>query len=136
MHRPAFVETAHLSAAFIQIFSLRVGHVVKPVVLDVDAAHFSVLDTAQVVYLEERDGRRADAGCAGQCATPKSTGFQVSELGDGGYRLEFYSRADTPGYGKLYVQEIDQFGNIVREFKQTLGPNGPLETKWVHGSPQ
>lgn len=45
------------------------------------------------------------------------------------------SSAHNPGYGKLYVQEIDAAGNVIEEFKNTLGPNGLIETKWVHGGP-
>ena len=49
-----FVPTAKLKPAFIQIFPLLGSHVVKPVVLDVDAAHFRVLNTAQVIEPEKR----------------------------------------------------------------------------------
>jgi hypothetical protein len=49
--------------------------------------------------------------------------------------LQFFSPADNPGYGKLYVQEIDRSGDILREFKTTIGPDGLGETKWVHGGP-
>lgn len=68
-------------------------------------------------------------------ATSKSQDFKATELGNGGYRLEFFSSANNPGYGKLYVQEIDQAGAVVREFKNTMGPDGLIETKWVHGGP-
>ena len=68
-------------------------------------------------------------------ATSKSTNFQMTALENGGYRFQFFSPANNPGYGKLYVQEVDQAGRVVREYKNTLGPNGLIETKWVHGKP-
>ena len=68
-------------------------------------------------------------------ATAKSTNFRATDL-DGGQRLEFFSPANTPGYGKRYVQEIDAEGNVVREWKEILGPHGLVETKWVHGGPR
>jgi len=60
---------------------------------------------------------------------------QAQELSGGGYRLQFFSPANNPGYGKLYVQEIDSAGNVISEFKNTMGPDGLIETKWVHGGP-
>ena len=69
-------------------------------------------------------------------ATSKSRDFKATEIGDGGYKLEFFSPANNPGYGKQYVQEVDRLGNVIREFKNTLGPDGLIETKWVHGGPQ
>jgi hypothetical protein len=68
-------------------------------------------------------------------ATSKSQDFRATELEHGGYRFEFFSPANNPGYGKLYVQEIDRSGAVVREFKNTMGPHGLIETKWVHGGP-
>lgn len=44
--------------------------------------------------------------------------------------------ANNIGYGKVYVQEIDSSGNIIREFKETIGPNGLIETKWIAGGPK
>jgi hypothetical protein len=32
-------------------------------------------------------------------------------------------------------QEIGPAGEILREFKETLGPAGIIETKWIHGAP-
>jgi hypothetical protein len=68
-------------------------------------------------------------------ATLKSQDFAAIGLPDGGYRLQFFSPANTPGYGKLYVQEVDNIGQVLREYKQTMGPEGLIETKWVHGGP-
>jgi hypothetical protein len=86
-----------------------------------------------------REGLSGDAGTAAnrffRDATSKSIDFQAQELGNGGYRLQFFSPANNPGYGKLYVQEIDAAGNVIKEFKNTLGPDGLIETKWVHGGP-
>jgi hypothetical protein len=47
--------------------------------------------------------------------------------------MQFFSPANNPGYGKLYVQEIDSSGNVVREYKDTIGPDGVIERKWIHG---
>ena len=52
---------------------------------------------------------------------------------NGAKRLEFFSPARNAGYGKLYVQEIDASGNVTREFKDTMGPDGLVQRKWVHG---
>lgn len=86
-----------------------------------------------------REGLTGDAGTAAnrffRDATSKSIDFQAQELSNGGYRLQFFSPANNPGYGKLYVQEIDAVGNVIKEFKYTLGPDGLIETKWVHGGP-
>ncbi len=66
-------------------------------------------------------------------ATAKSINFKATPLPGSGYRLEFFSPANNPGYGKRYVQDIDAQGVRIREFKETLGPNGVIETKWVFG---
>ena len=68
-------------------------------------------------------------------ATSKSTGFKITELEEGARLLEFFSPARNPGYGKRYAQVIDEFGRVIREFKETIGPNGIIEVKWVHGGP-
>jgi len=67
-------------------------------------------------------------------AAKNSQDFKVTDLEGGGKRMEFFSPARNEGYGKRYVQEIDGQGNIIREYKETLGPNGLIETKWVHGA--
>lgn len=86
-----------------------------------------------------REGLPGDLAAAGnrffRGATSKSQDFKATGLPDGGYRLEFFSPANNPGYGKLYVQEIDRTGQVLREYKNTMGPDGLIETKWVHGGP-
>lgn len=86
-----------------------------------------------------RQGLDGDLGTAAnrffRDATSKSQDFQAQQLSGGGYRLQFFSPANNPGYGKHYVQEIDSAGNIISEFKNTMGPDGLIETKWVHGGP-
>lgn len=42
---------------------------------------------------------------------------------------------NNPGYGKLYVQEIDSTGRILSWYKNTLGPSGLIETKVVPYGP-
>lgn len=68
-------------------------------------------------------------------ATSKSTNFQATELAGGGQRFEFFSPANNPGYGKLYVQEVDAQGNVVQEYKDALGSEGLIERKFVHRGP-
>jgi len=87
------------------------------------------------------EARRALTGDAGDAAnrffrdaTTKSQDFKITSL-DQGYKFEFFSPANNPGYGKRYVQEVDPLGNVIREYKETWGPDGLIETKWVHGDP-
>lgn len=68
-------------------------------------------------------------------ATGKSKNFKVTELHGKGKRLEFFSPAENAGYGKRYVQEIDSKGNIMKHYKETIGPKGLIETKWLQGRP-
>lgn len=86
--------------------------------------------------------RRALAGEQGRApnrffraATSKSIDFKATPLSGGRLRLEFLSPANNPGYGKRYVQEIDQFGNIRRWYQETWGPEGQVNTKWLMGGP-
>jgi len=66
-------------------------------------------------------------------ATAKSTDFRISELSAGLRRLEFFSPANNAGYGKRYVQEVDAFGRVVREYKETISPSGVIDVKWIRG---
>jgi hypothetical protein len=68
-------------------------------------------------------------------AAKNARDFRISDLPEGGKRFEFFLPARNAGYGKLYVQEVDNAGRVVREFKNTMGPNGLIETKWLHGGP-
>jgi hypothetical protein len=93
-------------------------------------------------FLDRASARQAFAGDLRSAAnrffrgaTGKSTGFRIIDLEDGTFRFAFFSPARMRGYGKLYVQEIDQSGNVLREYKETWGPDGVLETKWIHGGP-
>jgi RHS repeat-associated protein len=82
-----------------------------------------------------REGLPGDLAAVGnrffRGATSKSQDFQAIGLPGGGYRLQFFSPANNPGYGKLYVQEIDRGGNIVSRYKDTIGPDGFIERKMV-----
>jgi hypothetical protein len=96
-----------------------------------------------VVYADRVSARNALSGDLREAsnrffrkATSKSIDFRVTELGDGGFRMEFFSPADNPGYGKLYVEAIDKGGAVVSRFKDTLGPNGLIERKWMIGGPK
>lgn len=97
---------------------------------------------ATTTYADRASARGALAGGQRQAAnrffrsaTSKSTDFRVTKLSRGRYRLEFFSPARNLGYGKHYVQEIGPAGEILREYKETLGPAGIIETKWIHGAP-
>ncbi len=68
-------------------------------------------------------------------ATSKSGNFKATDLEGGGKRLEFFSPANNPGFGKRYVQDIDVNAAVIQEFKETYGPDGLLETKWITGGP-
>ncbi len=69
-------------------------------------------------------------------ATGKTTKFEFEALAEGGYRLSFYSPARTPGWGKLYVQVLDEFGGVIMEYKDIVDPAGLLFLrKWLHGGP-
>jgi hypothetical protein len=93
-------------------------------------------------YQDRAAARQALSGAQRQAAnrffkgaTGKSVNFRSTELPNGGQRLEFFSPADTPGYGKLYVQEIDADGVTIRRYKDTMGPEGLIERKWIVGGP-
>jgi hypothetical protein len=64
-------------------------------------------------------------------ATGKSTAFRIETLEGGGHRLSFFSPANNAGYGKLYVGEFDASGLPIRRYKDTLGPEGLIERKWI-----
>ena len=68
-------------------------------------------------------------------AAKNAQDFRITDIAGGGKRFEFFSPAKNPGYGKRYIQEVDNTGAIVRELKDTLGPEGLIETKWIHGGP-
>ena len=68
-------------------------------------------------------------------ATAKCTDFKVTHLPDR-VRLEYFAPARNAGYGKRYIQELDNAGRVICEYKETWGPNGLIETKWVHGAPE
>jgi hypothetical protein len=98
---------------------------------------------ASTTYPDKASARRALTGPRGEAAnrffrgaTAKSRDFGITDLGNGGCRLEFFSPANNPGYGKRYVQVVGPAGEIIREYKETLGPRGLIETKWVHGGPE
>ena len=64
-------------------------------------------------------------------ATTKCEDFAAEPLPGGGYRMRFFAPANNPGYGKLYVQEIDSSGTVISDYKDTVGPQGLIERKWV-----
>lgn len=68
-------------------------------------------------------------------ATSKCRDFRITQLSDGRYRMEFFAPANNPGYGKFYVQIIDSSGRRVAEYKDTFGPTGLIERKWLEGGP-
>ena len=94
-------------------------------------------------FPDREAARRALIGPQGQAAnrffrgaTSKSVNFRIAPVSDDVLRLEYFSPARNPGYGKRYIQEVDGEGNVIREYKETWGPEGIIETKWVHGGPE
>jgi len=67
-------------------------------------------------------------------ASSKSTDYAITYLGNGEHALEFFSPADSVGYGKRYVQTILNDGRISSEFRQSLGPDGLGKVTFVHGA--
>lgn len=61
--------------------------------------------------------------------------FSTTPFGAGSQRLQFFSPARNAGYGKRYVQEIASDGQVLREWKETWGPSGLLQVKWVKRGP-
>jgi RHS repeat-associated protein len=88
---------------------------------------------------EARQALTGDVGTAAnqffRGATSKSTDFRIVDMEGGGKRFEFFSPARTEGYGKKYVQEVDMKGRVVQEYKDTVGPSGLIDRKWIHGEP-
>lgn len=99
-----------------------------------DARDINFLDRASARQAFDGDARTA-ANRFFRGATSKSTNFQAQNLGNGQYKMQFLSPANNPGYGKLYVQEIDSSGTVLKEYKDTLGPDGLVERKWLVGGP-
>jgi len=64
-------------------------------------------------------------------ATSKSRDFRLVQMSDGGHWFQFFTPARNRGYGKLYVQKVDEMGRVVTEYKDTLGPSGLIERKWI-----
>jgi RHS repeat-associated protein len=104
-----------------------------------DAAAVESAFTGKVMTLGSRAAARealgGDVGVAANRffsgATSKSEAFVIRETEAGGYQFEFFSPANNPGYGKQYVQRVDASGRIVREYKNTIGPEGVIETMEV-----
>lgn len=132
--------------ALTNLFNTPAGHDVLQTAAELASGADSGPSTLPTIGLPTRAAARAalaDLGDVGDAAnrffrgaTPKSTNFGITSLADGVRRLEFFSPANNPGYGKRYVQEIDRLGRIVREYKETLGPDGVREVKWIHGEPR
>jgi hypothetical protein len=69
---------------------------------------------------------------AGTNKTPAQD-FMIADIADGGKRFEFTVPSRNPGYRKIFVQEVDVNGSILKEYKDTMGPKGLFERKWNHG---
>lgn len=63
--------------------------------------------------------------------------YGASDLPGGGKRLEFTDAADSAGYKKAYIQEIDAQGNVVRHWSEVVGPGNKLgKVVWYQGGPK
>ena len=103
----------------------------------------TLAEESVTTYATKQAAREALADSFGQAAnkffrdaSKNAEGFKITDLADGGKRFEFFSPARNAGYGKRYVQEVDSTGAIAREFKETIGPKGVIETKRLHGDDQ
>ena len=52
--------------------------------------------------------------------------FRVTKLENNNLELSFFDPAQTPGYGKKYILEVDQYGNKVSHYRQTIDPSGRI----------
>jgi hypothetical protein len=86
---------------------------------------------------EARSARIGEAGASAnrffRDATGKSVDFRIDPT-ENGYNLKFFSPARNAGWGKSFVQEISPTGDVLREYKDTINPEGKvIERKWLHG---
>jgi len=93
-----------------------------------------------MVYPNKQAARQALSGAMQKAAnrffrdaTANAQDFKITPSSSNTYTMEFFSPAKNAGYGKRYVQEIDSTGDAIREYKETLAPEGLIETKWIHG---
>ncbi len=112
------------------------------VITDMAAAEVGLVGAKGTLFASKQAAREALDGDLGMAAnrffrdaSKNAQDFRIGAIEEGGVRFEFFSPARNAGYGKLYVQEVDSTGSVVREFKNTIGPNGIVETKWIHGGP-
>ncbi len=80
-------------------------------------------------------GLRTSANQFYRHAKDKGQHFRTEKLPDGNYRFEFFHAANNPGYGKRYIKVVDPTGTTLKSYKETIGPKGLLETKWLVGGP-
>jgi hypothetical protein len=63
-------------------------------------------------------------------AKPISKDLKIAKLDSGNIEMSFFDPADTPGYGKKYILELDKYGNKISHYRQTIDPSGKvLNTK-------
>ena len=67
-------------------------------------------------------------------AKGKSRDFKIIEYVDGTYRFEYWDPANTPGWRKYYIQEIDSNGALTLEYADTVAPGGLHQRKIKRGS--
>ncbi len=73
---------------------------------------------------------RASAKTFFQGATGKSDQFHVFKT-DKGFKFEFFSKAKNQGYGKNYIQDVDDYGKKINEYKETIGPSGVIDREYL-----
>ncbi len=97
---------------------------------------------AGIKFASRDEARKALGGDLGKAANrffkgaskTKSKDFTITDLPDGGKRFEFFTPAKNEGFGKRFIQDVDSNGKIVREFKDTISPDGNvIERKFIHG---
>jgi hypothetical protein len=68
-------------------------------------------------------------------AKPHSENIQIQKLGNGNMEISFFDPAQTQGYGKKYILELDKQGNNIAKYRQTIDPSGEiLNTKLTEKS--
>ena len=100
----------------------------------------ALMEEESVAYATRAEARQAFTGAEREAAdeffkgaTGKSIDFQSTPLSGGGQMMQYFSPANNPGYGKLYVQYINEMGEVLGEYKLNIGPGGVAGTlKWVH----
>ena len=59
-------------------------------------------------------------------ATGKCRDYTIENLANGNKQMSFFAPANSKGYGKKYIMELDKSGNKISDYKQTIDPKGNI----------